>query len=97
MSVTFQDLSYDSCPRKYKLFSVEKKVVSQIHTCEFGCPNCPFCCKLCFWLEKWFQKKQVGGKGNVKKKEKEEGKKKGHNYLDDAIMRGYLPPLTLIM
>jgi hypothetical protein len=56
----------------FELFSVKQKVVSKIHTCEFGCPNCRFSCKLCFQLEYWFQKKTSGGKGESEKKKKKD-------------------------
>ncbi len=53
---------------------VERRVVSQIHTCEFGCPTCPFSCKLCFWSKTFVPKKnKVGGRGKWIKKIKKEG------------------------
>jgi hypothetical protein len=97
VSLIFQDLSYDMMSKNFyfnlKFLLVKKRVVGQIHTCEFGCPNCPFFCKLCFWSENSFQKKS-GGQGESEKINKKGGKgiKKGggaelwHNY------EGLVPP-----
>jgi hypothetical protein len=80
---------------------LKKRVVSQIHTCEFGCPNCPFSCKLCFWSKNSFPKKKNGGKEESELKINKlggKGKKRSkllrlHNY------EGYLPlpPLKTLL